>query len=90
MSNFIGGSAFAMANQIADGYLLMNIHHIKKLTRADIHLLKAEMDKIMRDTRAEQPPLDQTDLLQKRNRRISRLNQAYMMLNSELENVKKK
>jgi hypothetical protein len=33
MSNFIGGSAYAMATQIAEGYLLLNHTHLKKLAR---------------------------------------------------------
>jgi hypothetical protein len=89
MANYIGGSAFAMANQIADGYLLLNLHHLKKLTLGDINTLKAELEKIMKDARAEQPPLDQTELLQKRNRKISRINTAFMMLNAEMEKKRK-
>jgi len=89
MANFIGGSAFSMANQIADGYLLLNIHHLKKLTVSDINTVKTELDKIMREARAEQPPLDQTELLQKRNRKIARINTSFMMLNAELQKKQK-
>jgi hypothetical protein len=88
MVNFTGGSAYAMANQIAEGYLLLNVHHMKKLTRSDINELKFELDKIMKETRADQPPLDQTELLQKRNRKISRINNAVMMLNHQLSQMR--
>jgi predicted O-methyltransferase YrrM len=89
MGNFIGGSAFAMANQIADGHLLLNIHHLKRLTPADINVLKAELDKILRETRSEQPPLDQIELLQKRNRKISRINNSMTILKAKLEEKKR-
>jgi len=89
MGNFIGGSAFAMANQIADGHLLLNIHHLKRLGPADINVLKAELNKILRETRSNQPPLDEIELLQRRNRKISRINNAMTILNAKLDEKKR-
>jgi hypothetical protein len=90
MANFVGGSAFSMANQITEGYLLLNVHHLKRMSVNDIMELKKELDKIMRETRGDQPPLDQTELLQKRNRKIAKINQANMILNHNLTIKKRK
>ena len=89
MGNFLGGSAFAMANQIADGHIILNIHHLKKLNVNDLANLRQELEKILRETRRDQPPLDQTELLQKRNRKIARINTSFLMLSTELEKKKK-
>ncbi len=85
MSNFVGGSAFSMATQISEGHILLNIHHLKRLTVNEINLVKQELEKILREVRGDQPPLDQIELLQKRNRKISRINQAMMILNHDLQ-----
>ncbi len=90
MANFVGGSAFSMANQIVEGYLLLNVHHLKRMSVNDIMELKKELDKIMRETRGDQPPLDQIELLQKRNRKIAKINQANMILNHNLTSKKRK
>jgi len=90
MANYVGGSAFSMANQIAEGFLLLNVHHLKRLSINDIMELKKELDKIMRETRGNQPPLDQIDLLQKRNRKIAKINQANMIINHNIESKKRK
>ena len=80
MSSFMGGSAFAMASQIAEGYILVTNATIKKLNKSERVSLEAELEKILRDIRGEQPPLDDTPALQKRNRKISRINQAKMIV----------
>ncbi len=43
MSSFIGGSAYAMANQIAEGYLLLNHTHLKKDRRNQARRDKEEL-----------------------------------------------
>ena len=40
MANFMGGSAPAMANQILEGYFLLNQNSLKGYTPGDLNLLK--------------------------------------------------
>jgi hypothetical protein len=80
MSSFIGGSAYAMAIQIAEGYLLLNHTHLKKLTKGDLSTLQHEVNKVLIEARGNQPPLDDVQAQQQRNRKISRLTTATTMI----------
>lgn len=80
MGTFMGGSAWAMAAQIGDGYILVSDRTWTRLDRADLEKLAFELDKLLRETRGDQPPLDDIQALQQRNRKVSRLTGALSML----------
>jgi hypothetical protein len=80
MANFIGGSAYGMATQIAEGYLLLNHTHLKKLDKGELASLVFEINKVLTEARGNQPPLDDTQAQQLRNRKISRLTGALTMV----------
>lgn len=79
---FPTGSAWSMARDIAEGYILVTERTFKTLTRPDLDQLTFEMDRHLRDLRGEQPPLDDIPALQGRNRRLQRLNSALTVLRS--------
>jgi hypothetical protein len=85
----MGGSAFSMAGQVSEGYLLLNAHHLKRMIPNEIREFKFEMEKLLNEIRGDQPPLHELDLLRKRNRRISRLNNALLVVNTHLQQMKK-
>ena len=85
MAAFIGGSAYGMASQIAEGYVLMSVATIKKFQLHEIKLLEVEIDKLQREVRAENPQLDDTQAVQKRNRKLGRLNQAMLIIKNYYE-----
>jgi hypothetical protein len=89
MGNFMGGSAFSMAGQVSEGYLLLNAHHLKRMGPNEIHEFKFEIEKLLNEIRGDQPPLHELDLLRKRNRRISRLNNALLVVNTHLQLLKR-
>lgn len=80
MANFIGGSAYGMASQIAEGYLLLNHTHLKKLDKGELASLVFEINKVLTEARGNQPPLDDVQAQQQRNRKISRLTGALTMV----------
>ncbi len=82
MPSFPGGSAYAMAKDIADGYLLVTERTYQRFEAAQLDQLAFEMDRALRDIRGDQPALDDTPALQQRNRKIQRLNGALVMLRS--------
>jgi hypothetical protein len=84
MASFIGGSAYSMATQIAEGYLLLNHTHLKKLTKSELGTLQHEVNKVLTEARGNQPPLDDVQAQQLRNRRISRLTGASTMIQHRL------
>ena len=79
---FLGGSAYAMAHQISEGHILVNERTWSRMKGPEFDTLTHEMQKLLRETRADQPDLDDTLALQQRNRKISRINTALNMLKS--------
>jgi hypothetical protein len=73
MSPYLGGSAPSMAGQIAEGYTLLTAVQLKKVTDAEMEQLHFELEKLLRDIRAETVSLDDIPALQGRNRRQSRI-----------------
>lgn len=77
---FIGGSAPAMASQIAEGYFLLNKNTLRGWVPADLQTLRAEIDKLLREVRATIPPQDDAQQNQFRNRKIGRLSSALQVV----------
>jgi hypothetical protein len=84
MGNFMGGSAPAMAGQISEGFTLLSSHSLKGFTPPELNLLKVELDKLLRETRALTPPQDDAHAQQSRNRRIARLSSAMQVIQNQL------
>jgi butyrate kinase len=81
MGNFIGGSAYAMSRDIAEGLLLVNANTLKKFTSVELKQLTFELDKVQKEVRSEQPAGDDTQAIQKRGRTLSRITTAMQIIN---------
>lgn len=79
MSKFIGGSAYAMARDIGEGYVSVTERTFKSMTDADMTQLAFEIDRFLRDLRGSQSATDDIDVVKARNRKIQRLNTAIMI-----------
>ena len=80
MGNFMGGSAWAMSQQIADGFILVSERTYKRLERGELDKLAFEMEKLLREVRGEQVPLEDIAAIQHKNRKQSRLMGALSQL----------
>ena len=80
MANFMGGSAWAMAQQIGDGFILVSERTYKRLERGELDKLGFEMDKLLREVRAVQVPIDDIPAIQHKQRKASRLMGAISQL----------
>ena len=85
MGNFMGGSAWAMAQQIGEGYILVSERTYKRLERGELDKLAFEMEKLLREVRGEQVPLDDVQAIQQKNRKVSRLMGALSQLRQYLQ-----
>lgn len=84
MGNFIGGSAYAMSRDIAEGLILINANVLKKFSSAELKQLAFELDRVQKEARAEQPPLDDTQAIQKRGRKLGRITTALQIINQAM------
>ena len=82
MGNFLGGSAYAMSRDIAEGYVLLNANLLKKFTAPELAQLRQQLEKVQKEVRAEQPQLDDIQAIQKRGRKISRISSALLVLDT--------
>ncbi|MCI4398643.1 MAG: hypothetical protein JHC34_07370 [Acidobacteria bacterium] len=82
---YMGGSAYAMANSLMEGYLLPSPTTLKRLTVEELRALQFELDKLAKDQRSIVPDQADTVALQKRNQRILKLNQANMVISNFLQ-----
>lgn len=84
MANYIGGSAPAMANQVAEGFILLGANALRTFTPAELNLLRQEIEKLQREARAVVPAADDALAQQARNRKIGRLGAALQVIGHQL------
>ncbi|HEV8336061.1 MAG TPA: hypothetical protein VGR67_06595 [Candidatus Polarisedimenticolia bacterium] len=82
MANFMGGSAYAMSKDIAEGYVLLNANLLKKFTPVELAQLRQQLEKVQKEIRSEQPAQDDVQAIQKRGRKISRVSSALLVLDT--------
>ena len=80
MANFMGGSAPAMANQVAEGYILLSANTLRGYLPGELASLRVELEKLQRDARAVVPPQDDALAQQARNRKIARISSALQVV----------
>jgi len=85
MAGFPGGSAWAMARDIAEAHVLVTERTFVRLKNHEMDKLQFEIDRRLRSIRGNQPALDATSELQLRHRRMQRLNGALMMMRAYLQ-----
>ena len=81
----MGGSASAMAAQIAEGYILLNPNTLRGFAPAELAALRAEIERLQRDTRAITPAADDAQANQVKNRKITRLNSALQVVVNKMQ-----
>ena len=84
MANYIGGSAPAMAAQVADGMVLLAANALRTFTPTELNLLRQEIEKLQGEARAVVPPADDALAQQARNRKIARLGTALQVIGHQL------
>ncbi|HEV8290998.1 MAG TPA: hypothetical protein VGP94_03720 [Tepidisphaeraceae bacterium] len=82
MGTFLGGSAYAMSRDIAEGYVLLNATLLKGFTESELMQLRQQLEKVQREIRADQPASDDIQAIQKRGRKISRISSALLILDT--------
>jgi len=80
MSKMIGGSAYGMVQQIAEGYVLVTERSFKGMAAHDLQQVLFELEKHLRTLRGEQPPADDVQAVQARHRKIQRLTSCRMLI----------
>ncbi len=78
----IAGNPKKMAQDIAEGFVSLSPPALKRYTPADLKVILANLGIVQREIRALQLPQDDVLQLKAKNNRLSRLNQAEVVLRS--------
>jgi hypothetical protein len=74
--------AWKVAVDVAEGYVSLNPVVLKKYERHEVEALLKELEKLSRDTRSQIVPPDDAEASAIRSRRLLRLSQANVVLQS--------
>jgi hypothetical protein len=78
----ISGSPKKLAQDFADGYLMLTPPMLKLYTSADLGIITAHIGIVARELRQEIIPQDDVMAIKARNMKLSRLNQAEIVINA--------
>ena len=78
----ISGSPKKMAEDIAGGFFSLSPPILKKYTPADLKVILNNLQLVQREIRQTQVPLEDVQQVKAKNMRLSRMNQAEMVLRS--------
>lgn len=78
----IAGSPKKLAQDIAEGYISLSAPALKKYTPADLKVILTNLAIVQREIRQVQVPTDDAILVKAKNMRLSRLNQAEIVVRS--------
>lgn len=84
MAQFMGGSAYAMANQTADGFLSLTPVVLKRFNRGELNQLQFELQKVLTTLRGNQPTGDDTAALQAYHHKVGRIRSALLVIQNQL------
>jgi hypothetical protein len=82
MSVFLGGSAYSMVKDIAEGYVIVSENTFKKFQPVDLQNFMFEVEKLLRDVRGTVVTAEDAEGVKKRNRKMQRLNQAATLVSA--------
>ena len=76
----ITGNPKKIAQDLAEGFNSFSTAGLKKYTPADLKILLTNLQLVQREIRQIQVPLEDVSLVKAKNMRLSRLNQAEVVL----------
>ena len=78
----ISGNPKKLAQDVAGGFYSLSPPVLKKYTPADLKIILSNLMLVQREVRQTQVSLEDVQLVKEKNMKISRLNQALMVLRS--------
>lgn len=76
----ISGSPKKLCQDIADGYLILTVPMLKNYAPADLKTIVSNIAVVARELRQEAIPLEDVMAIKTRNMKLSRLNQAQVVI----------
>lgn len=84
----IGGNPLSLARDVAEGYFSINPVQLKNYTPADMKIILNSLNQILREVRSEQIPPEEVMTIKQKNMKISRLNNALMLIQNHCRKLR--
>ena len=81
----IAGSPKKMAQDVSEGFLMFSPPMLRNYTPADIKVILTNLAMVTRELRQEQIPLEDIMALKSRNMKLSRMNQAEVVIRAHCQ-----
>ena len=84
----ISGNPKKIAQDISEGIVLISSPMLKRYNAADMKIIMNNMAIVSRELRAQQIPLEDVMALKKKNMKITRMNQAEMIIRAHCRKLR--
>ena len=84
----ISGNPKKIAQDISEGFMIISAPMLKRYNAADLKIIMNNIAVVSRELRGEQIPLEDVMALKKKNMKVSRLNQAEMIIRSHCKKMR--
>lgn len=82
---FMGGSAYAMAQSLMEGYIIPSPNNLKRLTVDELRELLFEIEKLLRENRSLIIDPNDFPSLRDRNQKVMKLQSAHHAISSFIQ-----
>jgi hypothetical protein len=89
MGGFMGGSAWSMTRDIADGFISVTERTYRQLSAAQMNQLGHEIERMLREQRGGATANETNAEVQSRQRRIQRLNSAMTVMRAYRQKIRR-
>jgi hypothetical protein len=84
----ISGNPKKIAQDISEGFLIISAPSLKRYNGSDLKTIMNNIAVVSRELRAQQIPLEDVMALKKKNMKVSRLNQAEMIIRAHCKKLR--
>lgn len=84
----ISGNPKKIAQDISEGFMIISAPMLKRYNATDLKTIMNNISVVSRELRAEQIPLEDVMALKKKNMKVSRLNQAEMIIRAHCKKLR--
>lgn len=84
----ISGNPKKIAQDISEGFMIISAPTLKRYNGADLKIIMNNIALVSRELRAQQIPLEDVMALKKKNMKVSRLNQAEMIIRAHCKKLR--
>ena len=84
----ISGNPKKIAQDISEGFMIISAPSLKRYNGVDLKTIMSNIAMVSRELRAQQIPLEDVMALKKKNMKVSRLNQAEMIIRAHCKKLR--